>query len=57
MFLASEIIKNVKKSCSKEFIIETEKEIVKNLKRKFSNKKRCPASEKAFCYNLEKITF
>jgi quinolinate synthase len=52
----SGIIKEVGKSSSKEFIIGTEKEIVQNLKRKYSDKKFYPASEKALCYNMKKIT-
>jgi quinolinate synthase len=52
----SGIIKEVGKSSSKEFIIGTEKEIVQNLKRKYPDKKFYPASEKALCYNMKKIT-
>jgi len=40
LFLASGIIQNINRSGSTEFIIETEREIVKNLERKFSNKKK-----------------
>jgi quinolinate synthase len=53
----SGIIKEAGKSDSKEFIIGTEKEIVQNLKRKYPDKKFYPASEKALCYNMKKITF
>jgi len=52
----SGIIKEAGKSGSKEFIIGTEKEIVQNLKRKYPDKKFYPASEKALCYNMKKIT-
>lgn len=52
----SGIIKEAEKSDSTEFIIGTEKEIVKNLNRKYPDKKFYPASEKAFCYNMKKIT-
>jgi len=52
----SGIIKEAERSDSTEFIIGTEKEIVKNLNRKYPNKKFYPASEKAFCYNMKKIT-
>ena len=53
---SSGIIKEAGKSGSKEFIIGTEKEIVQNLKRKYPDKKFYPASEKALCYNMKKIT-
>lgn len=52
----SGIIKEAERSDSTEFIVGTEKEIVKNLNRKYSDKKFYPASEKAFCYNMKKIT-
>jgi|ERR1035437_3466103 quinolinate synthase len=52
----SGIINEVGKSSSKEFIIGTEKEIVQKLKRKYPDKKFYPASEKALCYNMKKIT-
>ena len=52
----SGIVKEVGRSASTEFIIGTEKEIVQNLKRKYPDKKFYPASEKAFCYNMKKIT-
>ena len=52
----SGIIKEAERSDSTEFIIGTEKEIVKNLNRKYPDKKFYPASEKAFCYNMKKIT-
>jgi len=50
------IVKEAGKSGSKEFIIGTEREVVQNLKRKYPDKKFYPASEKAFCYNMKKIT-
>jgi len=52
----SGIIKEAGRSGSAEFIIGTENEIVKTLKRKYPDKKFYPASEKAFCYNMKKIT-
>lgn len=52
----SGIVKEAGSSASTEFIIGTEKEIVKNLKRKYPDKIFYPASEKAFCYNMKKIT-
>jgi quinolinate synthase len=52
----SGIVKEVGLSDSIEFIIGTEKEIVQNLKRKYPDKEFYPASEKAFCYNMKKIT-
>ncbi len=52
----SGIVKETGSSASTEFIIGTEKEIVQNLKRKYPDKKFYPASEKAFCYNMKKIT-
>ncbi len=52
----SGIINEVGKSSSKEFIIGTETEIVQNLKRNYPDKKFYPASEKALCYNMKKIT-
>ena len=52
----SGIVKETGRSSSTEFIIGTEKEIVQNLKRKYPDKKFYPASEKAFCYNMKKIT-
>ncbi len=50
------IVKEAEISGSREFIIGTEKEIVQNLNRKYPDKKFYPASEKAFCYNMKKIT-
>ncbi len=52
----SGIIREVERSGSTEFIIGTEKEIVRSLKRKYPDKKFYPASEKACCYNMKKIT-
>lgn len=52
----SGIIKDVERSGSTEFIIGTEREIVKSLERKYPDKKFYPASEKTFCYNMKKIT-
>lgn len=52
----SGIVREVQSSGSTEFIIGTEKEIVRSLKRKYPDKKFYPASEKAFCYNMKKIT-
>jgi len=52
----SGIVKEVGSSDSTEFIIGTESEIVRSLKRKYPDKKFYPASEKAFCYNIKKIT-
>lgn len=52
----SGIVNEVESSGSTEFIIGTEREIVRNLKRKYPGKKFYPASEKAFCYNMKKIT-
>ena len=52
----SGIIREVERSGSTEFIIGTEKEIVRSLKRKYPVKKFYPASEKACCYNMKKIT-
>lgn len=52
----SGIVREVERSCSTEFIIGTEKEIVQNLSRKYPDKKFYPASDKAFCYNMKKIT-
>lgn len=52
----SGIVKEVGNSGSTEFIIGTEREIVRSLKRKYPDKKFYPASEKAFCYNMKKIT-
>jgi quinolinate synthase len=52
----SGIIREVERSGSTEFIIGTEKEIVRSLKRKYPDKKFYPASEKASCYNMKKIT-
>jgi len=43
-------------SGSTEFIIGTEREIVRSLKRKYPDKRFYSASEKAFCYNMKKIT-
>ena len=52
----SGIIREVERSGSTEFIIGTEREIVRSLKRKYPDKKFYPASEKACCYNMKKIT-
>ena len=52
----SGIIREVERSGSTEFIIGTEKEIVRSLKRKYPDKKFYPASKKACCYNMKKIT-
>jgi quinolinate synthase len=52
----SGIVKEAGKSGSREFIIGTEREIVQSLKREYPDKKFYPASEKAFCYNMKKIT-
>jgi quinolinate synthase len=52
----SGIVREIEKSSSMEFIIGTEKEIVLSLSRKHPNKKFYSASEKAFCYNMKKIT-
>lgn len=52
----SGIIKEVESSGSTEFIIGTEREIVRTLKKKYPDKKFYPASEKTFCYNMKKIT-
>lgn len=52
----SGIVREVESSGSAEFIIGTEKEIVRSLKRKYPDKKFYPASEKASCYNMKKIT-
>lgn len=52
----SGIMKEAGSSDSTEFIIGTEREIVRNLKAKFPDKKFYPVSEKAFCYNMKKIT-
>jgi quinolinate synthase len=52
----SGIVKEVEGSGSTEFIIGTEREIVRILKKKYPDKKFYPASEKAFCYNMKKIT-
>jgi quinolinate synthase len=52
----SGIVKEVEDSGSTEFIVGTETEIVRSLKRKYPDKKLYPASEKAFCYNMKKIT-
>lgn len=52
----SGIVREVGSSGSTEFIIGTEKEIVRNLKKKYPDKKFYPASEKTFCYNMKKIT-
>ncbi len=52
----SGIVKEAERSCSTEFIIGTEREIVQSLSRKYPDKKFYPASEKAFCYNMKKIT-
>jgi len=52
----SGIVRAVENSNSKEFIIGTEKEIVKKLNIKHLNKKFYASSEKAFCYNMKKVT-
>lgn len=52
----SGIVKEAGSSDSTEFIIGTEREIVRNLKAKYPDKKFYPVSEKAFCYNMKKIT-
>lgn len=52
----SGIVKEVGNSASREFIIGTEREIVQNLRRKYPDKKFYPASEKAHCYNMKKVT-
>lgn len=52
----SGIIREVERSGSTEFIIGTEREIVRSLRRKYPDKKFYPASEKASCYNMKKIT-
>jgi quinolinate synthase len=52
----SGIVKEVERSNSTDFIIGTENEIARSLKRKYPDKKFYPASEKAFCYNMKKIT-
>jgi len=52
----SGIVREVGSSGSTEFIIGTEREIVRSLKREYPDKKFYPASEKAFCYNMKKIT-
>jgi quinolinate synthase len=52
----SGIVREVGSSGSAEFIIGTEREIVRNLKRKYPDKKFYPVSGKAFCYNMKKIT-
>jgi len=52
----SGIIREVGNSDAAEFIIGTEKEIVRNLKKKYPDKKFYPASGKTFCYNMKKIT-
>ncbi|MFI5383586.1 MAG: quinolinate synthase NadA, partial [Methanosarcina thermophila] len=56
IFSTSGIIKEVERSGSTEFIIGTEREIVRSLRRKYPDKKFYPASEKASCYNMKKIT-
>lgn len=52
----SGIMKEAGSLGSTEFIIGTEREIVQNLKAKYPDKKFYPVSEKAFCYNMKKIT-
>lgn len=52
----SGIVKEAEKSDSVEFIIGTEKEIVKKLSREHPDKRFYFASEKAHCYNMKKIT-
>jgi len=52
----SGIAREIGSSGSTEFIIGTEKEIVRSLKKKYPDKKFYPASEKTFCYNMKKIT-
>ncbi|MCQ1535362.1 quinolinate synthase NadA [Methanosarcina sp. KYL-1] len=50
------IMKEVERSGAGEFIIGTEKELYAKLKRKYPDKKFYPASGKAVCYNMKKIT-
>lgn len=52
----SGIVREVGSSGSTKFIIGTEREIVRSLKKKYPDKKFYSASEKAFCYNMKKIT-
>jgi len=52
----SGIVREVGSSGSTEFIIGTEREIVRSLQKKYPDKKFYPASEKTFCYNMKKIT-
>jgi quinolinate synthase len=52
----SGIVKEAGSSDSTEFIIGTEREIVRNLKAKYPDKEFYPVSEEAFCYNMKKIT-
>jgi len=52
----SGIVKEAGKSGATEFIIGTEKEIVRNLKRKYPDKKFYPVSKKAVCYNMKKVS-
>jgi len=52
----SGIVREVGSSGSTEFIIGTEREIVRSLQKKYPDNKFYPASEKTFCYNMKKIT-
>jgi quinolinate synthase len=52
----SGIVKEVERSGSTEFIIGTEREIVRSLEKKYPDKKFYASSEKTFCYNMKKIT-
>ncbi len=56
IFSTSGIIKDVDSSESTEFIIGTEREIVRSMRTKYPDKKLYPASEKTFCYNMKKVT-
>lgn len=52
----SGIVRAVENSRSREFIIGTEREIVKSLNKEYPDRKFYASSEKAFCYNMKKIT-
>jgi quinolinate synthase len=52
----SGIVREVESSGSTEFIIGTEREIIRDLKRRYPDKRFYPVSDKAFCYNMKKIT-
>jgi quinolinate synthase len=56
IFSTSGIIKDIDSSESREFIIGTEREIVRSMRTKYPEKKFYPASEKTFCYNMKKVT-